>query len=157
VTCAAYNLSFIRTAGERLLVVSLPAPLYVHLTFSHVALLPEGEIGLGLTSPEGAPVARLFLRFANAEVSTAFVQHLPLEQLRKVLVMRAMLAVISVREIRHMVYVLAGLDLRSDRGAAVPGTPRDPRRRRSTAGGPLERSSASPSLLQESAQCFLRA
>ena len=96
----------------------------MHLTSSHVALLPGGDIGLGLTNHEGAPVARLFLRFANAEVSRAFVQQLPLEQVRKVLVMRALLAAISVREIRHMVYVLAGLDLSSDR---VLGTPSDPR------------------------------
>ena len=58
------------------------------------------------------------------QVSRAFVQQLPLEQVRKVLVMRALLAAISVREIRHMVYVLAGLDLSSD---LVLGTPSDPR------------------------------
>ena len=72
-----YRLANVRTAGERLLVVSLPEPLYVHLTSSHVALLPDGDIGLGLTNHEGAPVARLYLRFANAEVSRAFVQQLP--------------------------------------------------------------------------------
>ena len=49
----------------------------MRLTSSHVALLPDGDIGLGLTSHEGAPVARLYLRFANAEVSRAFVQQLP--------------------------------------------------------------------------------
>ena len=71
------QLTNVRTAGERLLAVSLPERLYVRLTSSHVALLPGGDIGLGLTSHEGAPVARLYLRFANAEVSRAFVQQLP--------------------------------------------------------------------------------
>lgn len=67
--------------------------------------------------------------------------------------MRALLAAISVREIRHMVYVLAGLDLRSGRDATVLGTPSDPRR--STDGRLACKAAAS--LLQESAQSFFLA